>query len=322
MPVSNYGHGFLNGVTIKDVPIQQLFPGRVIHVNGSSVRGVDAALGDVSGNGKYNRPYATIMQAVAGGVASRGDIIVVSPGHTETISASATFTFSKAGMAVVGVGVGTSRPTITFDTIIDATINVDAANCSIKNMILTANFADITTVYNVTEKNFIAEDIYYKATATNMNFLTIATMNETANDADGLALLNSIWIEPDVSTITMVNVAKDIDLLTLKGNYVNIGVNTGDKAAMVICEDTHDATNIFIESNYIQRRNDAATQGIIMHAKTTTSNTGIVKDNMVVCADDAPLLITADMRIGMFNNKAVSTGITDVSGYVLPAIDS
>ena len=322
MTISNYPEGFVNGVTIKGVPIQQLFPGKVSWVNNSSVPFAGAVGGSDVGPGTYKQPYSTINGAIGKTVASRGDIIMVGPGHTETVSASATISFSKAGVAVIGMGSGTLRPTITFDTIIDSTINVDAANCAMKNMILTANFADITTAMNVGAVDFTAEDIYFKATATNMNFLTIATTDTTANEADGLTLLNCVWIEPDTATTTMVRVVKDIDRLHVIGNYINIGVNTGDLAALVVCTGSVDATNILVKGNYVQRRNDDLTQGIIMHAGTGTANTGMVEDNRVLCADDGPLLITADMRIGMFNNTVVSTGITDKSGYVLPAIDA
>jgi len=323
MARSNYANGFLNGVTVRGKPLTEVYPGEVFWVNNSSVPAKGGIGGSNNNKGSYLQPFSTINYAMTQCTDNRGDIVAVMPGHAETISASATFTFSTPGVAVVGLGAGSLRPTITFDTIIDSTMNVDSANCSLKNFILTANFADITTALNVIAKDFHAEDCYFKATATNMNFLRIATATSTANTADGLSFKGCKWIEPDTATVSMVQLGADTDQVSIEDCYVNLGVNTGDLAALVVCVTGKDATNIMMKNNDVLRRNDAATQGLLMHADTTTANTGIAAGNRVLHADAAgELLITADMRIGLFDNKACGTGISDAQGYPLPAIDS
>jgi len=136
MTISNYPNGFNNGITIRGVPINLLHPGKVFWVNGSSV-GAEGAKSPANGNnGSYLAPFLTIASAISRCKANRGDIIMVMPGHTETISAAGGIALSVAGVAVIGLGVGSLRPTINF-TATASTLLMSAANCSLKNVLLT-----------------------------------------------------------------------------------------------------------------------------------------------------------------------------------------
>lgn len=320
--MSNYAN-FFDGVTIRGVPIQQLYPGKVFYVNNnSSVPFVEGNVGSdssIKGNRKY--PYATLDYAVGKCVAGRGDIIVVGPGHAETISAAAAIALDIAGVAIVGQGQGSSRPTFTFDTIVSAAISVSANNISIKNCIFTANFADITAVFAVTTaKDFVVEDCYFKATATNMNFLNIVDTNATTAAADGLSLINNVWIEPDLATLSMVNMDGTNDRVVIQDNYVNLGVNN-NKACLLTIATGKIVTNLRMVKNRVYRLNtDTATGAILLHTDGSTL-TGIVAENFAQHADTAAeLLITASSGLGCFNNYA--SGVAGASGYILPAVDS
>jgi hypothetical protein len=128
MPVSNYPNGFANGITVRGMPLLNAYPGNVFWV--SSVGGSD------SGKGTFDRPFSTIDYAIGRCTASKGDVIMVKAGHTETISAAAGIAVDVTGVAIVGMGTGTLRPTINF-TATTSTLTMSAASCTLYNILLT-----------------------------------------------------------------------------------------------------------------------------------------------------------------------------------------
>jgi hypothetical protein len=78
--------------------------------------------------------YTTIDSAVSACTANNNDLVVVLPGHAETITAAAAIDIDVAGVTVMGLGQGTNRPTVTFGTATTATIRFAANNCTLKNI--------------------------------------------------------------------------------------------------------------------------------------------------------------------------------------------
>lgn len=139
---SNYPHGFVNGVTIQGIPLTNTYPGNVYWVGSVSPSASD------SNRGTFARPMATIAGAMALTSASNGDIIMVKPGHAETISTASGLAFSTAGVAIVGLGTGSLRPTFT----ISATAGFAAItgnNTLIHNCLFTTSIDAVTKVLNV-----------------------------------------------------------------------------------------------------------------------------------------------------------------------------
>lgn len=136
MAISNYPHGFVHGITIRGVPITMLHPGKVFWVNGSSVLAENAKAGSDGNKGTYQEPFATIDYAIGKCTASRGDIILVMPGHTETVAAAAGIAVDVAGIAIIGLGQGSLRPALNF-TATASTLTMSAANCTLHNLLLT-----------------------------------------------------------------------------------------------------------------------------------------------------------------------------------------
>ena len=134
--MSNYPNGFKDGVTINNVPLTLTNPGEVFFVSNAdvlldknqSVAGVDQA-----GGGTFQRPFRTLDFAINQCTASRGDVIIIKPGHAETYSDATSLNLDIAGVAVVGMGSGSLRPTFTLDTANTATIPVSADNISFSN---------------------------------------------------------------------------------------------------------------------------------------------------------------------------------------------
>lgn len=309
-PMSNYNSGFTRGVTVRGMPLLNAYSGNVLWVHSG---------GTSNGDGTFQRPYATLEAAI--NKASAGDIIMIKAGHSETISSATALNFDVAGIAIIGLGTGSRRPTFTLDTATTATIPVSAANITVKNVVFSANFADIVSVFTLTTANyFTLEDCYFKATATNMNFLYVVDTNATTADADGLAIINCKWIEPDLATESMVKLDGTNADIEIVGNYVNLGVQNNKPALMTIATGKI-VTSLNMSKNRVYRLNtDTATGAILLHTDGSTL-TGIVAENFAQHADTAAeLLITASSGLGCYDNKA--SGVAGASGYLLPAADS
>jgi hypothetical protein len=94
------------------------------------VRSTGAADGDSLG---LNIPLVSTLNAgLAKCRASRGDVVVVLPGHTENISSADQMSSLVAGTRILGAGYGALRPSFTWTTD-TSTFLFDVANTSIEN---------------------------------------------------------------------------------------------------------------------------------------------------------------------------------------------
>ena len=273
---------------------------------------------DVDGEVRF---FDTIDAAVSACSANRGDVIYVMPGHTETLSTATSLNLDIASITIIGLGEGNNRPKITLDTAITTTIPVSAANITIKNVIFSANFADIVSVFTLTAaNNFKLDGCYYKATASGMNFKYIVDTDATTSNADGLTIVNCKWIEPDTATLSMVKMDGDNYDVEIRNNFLQLGVNNNQAAIMAIITGKS-VFNAQITDNRVFRLNTDTATGAILVSTDQTDNSGIIARNFVQHADSAAeLLITANSGFGTFDNYA--SGVAGASGYLLPAADA
>ena len=127
---------------------------------------------------------ATITQALAKCTDSKGDVIIVAPGYTETIATAGGLTVSKIGVSIIGLGRGSMRPTLTLSAT-DSTIAVSAADVLIKNILCKGTVAELVTVFNVTAAGCTLDGVDFAGGATStIKFLT------TSVAADFLTIQN------------------------------------------------------------------------------------------------------------------------------------
>lgn len=321
MAYSHFQNGFSNGVTIRGLPLQQVQPGKVWFV-GNSTTVVEGGIGGSNGNkGTYQQPFNTLDYAIGRCTAGRGDVIFVLPGHAETISSATALNLDVAGVAIIGLGVGTSRPTFTLDTATTTTIPVSAANITISNCVFTANFADIVSVFTLTTaKNFCLDNVFVKATATNMNFLYVIDTDATTANADGLTVINCDWIEPDAATLSFVKCDGTNDNWYFQDGYLSLGVNN-NKASLIAIATGKILTNAVVDGVTVYRLNTDTATGALLITTDGTTNTGIIRHCHLQHADTAgELIVTASSGFGFIDNR--TSGVAGASGYLLPAADS
>lgn len=174
---SNFPNGFLGGVTIRGVSLLQTHPGKVFWV-GNSATLLKGEKTESNGNkGGFLDPFATIDYAVGQCAANRGDIIVVRPGHTETVTAAAGLDLDVAGIALVGLGRGSNRPTVNFTTATTADMDVDAANITMVNFLFTGGIDALAGPIDVNAADFALINCEYRDVTGQATDVIIADAN-------------------------------------------------------------------------------------------------------------------------------------------------
>lgn len=315
MSMDNYPGGFKDGILIRGLPLHVTNPGKVFWVSNSTAQLANQRNGSDGNDGTFNAPFATIDYAIGKCTANRGDVIMVKPGHAETISAASGITADVAGVAIVGLGSYDNRPTITFDTATTADIVVSAANVSFYNLLLKPNFADIVRLISSTAVGTSIVNCEVQDTAVDMNVLTPFKSTTTTNNAgDGMQVIGCKWISPDAASVEFVEINANMDGFVLEDNFV---VTAGTAAPLFLCAGTKVMTGLSVRRNYLQNAN---TSGDLAFDNGGATNTGILAHNRVGHAD-----VTTQHVLGLvagarfFDNLSVSTDA--LSGFVIPAID-
>lgn len=99
-------------------------------------------------------PFATLDYALQRCTANKGDLVLLMPGHAETLTADVDFDI--AGVNVQGLGIGEMRPILTFGA--DVTLDVNAANCRLANVILKNDHDGQAVMVDVDGDDWVMED--------------------------------------------------------------------------------------------------------------------------------------------------------------------
>lgn len=145
------------------------------------VRFVSSATGSSSGPGwAPENAYSTIDAAIGACTANNNDLILVLPGHAETISAAAGIDADVAGITIWGLGQGSNKPTITMGTATTADVDIDAANITIKGLRFVNNIDDLAAFIDCNSDYFTIEDCEFVTSSTKeaLCFIDMATTKD------------------------------------------------------------------------------------------------------------------------------------------------
>lgn len=254
MSMSSYPTGFASGVTIRGIPLVQTHPGKAYWVSNVTTGLLPGQRGGSNGNkGTFDSPFSTIDYAIGQCVANRGDMIFVKPGHAEDISAAASIAADIAGVAIIGLGSGSNRPTLTW-TAADGTISVSAANVSFSNFRFVNNFADVTTMFDVTGAGdgLSFENCLFTDTSTILNAIDFITL---ATGADDLSFINCRVIGKSASNDSFITGVAH-DRILISGCQIQFDV--AQTAVVGLIETSGNATNVWIKDSFFRSNVDDA----------------------------------------------------------------
>jgi hypothetical protein len=231
--------------------------------NAAAVTGTTVALAE-----------ATIERGINNCTASRGDVVFVLQGHTESATAADTFDADIAGITIVGLGVGSLKPTITF--------NAGAAECAIG--------ADNVTLINLrfspgTDTVLIALDVETGAdwahilscefTAGTTSTSEFSTSIQVGTSTGGV-VANCLIDMGETSAVTGILFEASTGLIirgnTIRGDYSTANINN----ATTLAED------ILIEDNILWNgvASGPNAQPVI---EVLADTSGITRRNYAVC---------------------------------------
>lgn len=324
MPSSNYPYGFAAGFSVRGMPLVQAQPGRVFWVDNSATA-KPGCVGGADGNpGTFFKPLSTIQVALDKCTANAGDIVMVKPGHAETISTAAILVFNKAGAAIVGLGTGENRPTLTFATNTTANIPLTAANMSIQNFLFKAAVLDIASVFTATStntpKDFAVQNCEFRDGTAILNFISLITGNATANSMDGLYfsgnVVSSLGTTAATTAIKLGSATRRLYIL----NNFGCSAVLNDTAA-ILAAGAVQVTDFNLSGNLWERPNTSSDNGSFVSG-SGNAWTGMASDNYFYQVDaSAGIWISTGhgAAFGYQNNFSPITGAVDKSGLINPA---
>ena len=118
--------------------------GKILYVDSTA-----AGAGNSQPGRRPTAPFATVASAVASATANVGDLIVIAPGHTETIATAGGITCAVAGVTIIGLGTGASRPTFSFSGTAASWV-ISAASVYIANIRVTPSIDEVVSMFSVT----------------------------------------------------------------------------------------------------------------------------------------------------------------------------
>jgi hypothetical protein len=251
-------------------------------------------------------PLATVNGAVAKCTASRGDVIVVLPGHAETISTAALSpTVSAAGVSVVGLGVGTLAPTFTI-THVDGTFSITGANVLVDNLRIVSNLDNVKVglTLGAAADGSVVRNCVFRDSAANKDLLVGISVTSACDNAK--ILFNDFATTAAAGSNNAI-LSAAVTGLEIRGNTIFGAYATGGILTSAVL------TRALIVDNMIM--NEAA----IAIALNGTTSTGILARNFLGGTTSIAAALTGDNAMWAFENYV--SGAAAASGLLNPAVD-
>jgi hypothetical protein len=255
-----------------------------------------------------SKPRATILSAIGLCTADKGDVIIVMPGHAETISGASSLVVDKAGVAIIGLGRGSLRPTLTF-TATASIISVTAANVRLENLLIIGDVDNIVTGISLAAAADGAQlvNIEMRDGAANKEFLIAIAIAAACTDVviDGFEFHGLAG-----GATGCIEAAGAADRLKLLNSFIR-----GQFSSQMVDLSAAASVGLRIRGNLFINIETGAGLGVAMH----NSSTGFVADNRIANLKDTVVGLSGT---GMAYAENYLTNALNASGIILPAVDS
>lgn len=269
---------------LSNLGVKTLAEAQLLFVDSGATNALDAD--DGYHGHSFETPLATIDYAIGLCTADEGAVILVAPGHNESLAA-ATIDFDVAGVTCIGIGEGTLRPRIDFDNAASS-IDIGANNVTLINLTFLPSITDV----------LIGVDV--EANKTNFKMIDCEFLEgEDGSDADEFIVCVDLK-SANSDTLIKKNVFRSQSgstgcttgiMLTAASSRVRIEDNVAvGNFSTAFIDDGAACPNIYIVGNTIKVKDGepgieltATTTGII--ADNKIESTGLAVDAMIVAAD-------------------------------------
>ena len=289
--------GLVNNDSMNLLGAGELFTtGNVYYVD--STTGSDGNLGT-----DPKAPKATLDNTLASVTANKGDVVLLMPNHAENIADATTFLVDKAGTSIIGLGQGRNRPTFTF-TNTAGSVELDAADCRISNIIFLASVSAVVIGMNVDAHDITIDNCEWNCDATGDDFVTMLDIDAF----DRITVANNKFIAEDTAGSDEAIRIDACDDVTIVGNVIY-----GDFTDGAIIGEGAAGKNLQLLDNTIY--NSDTTAGFVIDLNVAF--TGIMANNRcgTLYATDPETTLDPGSMLCMENYV---TNAVDESGAIVP----
>lgn len=262
---------------------------------------------DGSGAGLTTQlPFATIDYAIGRCTASKGDRIYVLPGHAESVAAD--IDLDVAGVSIIGLGNGENRPVVTFITSDAAKLDIDAANCRVRNIVFKNDIDSQVVVIDIDGAGTTIEDCELLEGSSKQFLIGIDI------GADRCTVARNYIKSVAVGANSGIKISAAVDRPTITDNEV-----FGDFADAAIHNPTSAvATRVRIDRNVLTNLQSGDHAIELVSACTGVINYNIVNSTLAAAATKTAI----DPGSCYCNENYGSDAVGDVSGVPNPVVDS
>ena len=247
-------------------------------------------------------PLSTIDSALTVGTsgiaANNGDVVIVMPGHTESISGATTLVPDVAGVSILGIGRGSDRPTLTY-TATDGEIPISGANTVFSNFLLTiSGTTDVVVGITVSGADVLLDDIEMRQPTATDEFVDAVILAAGANRCE-IGGFKFNGIAQGGATQTAITTPAAITTLNIHDLWA-----VGTFASGAIENETAEALDVVIQRVIIEQRHASQDACINMMAATK----GFIADAYLRTAtdDDAGMGAVDADDMQMYNVRVVN----------------
>lgn len=304
-----------NGPVYEGVPVGNPVAGRGRYWY------VDSAVAGTDGSSP-STALGTLDAAFAKCTANVGDVIVVMPNHSETITGAGGITHDIAGVAVVGMGHYNQRPRFLMDAGTTVTYLVSAADAYVANLDFVSGHASVATCFNVTAVGAWIDNCSFSNNTTNENFVLCISATGADNTADGLKVTRCRRYTIDTDDAAMISFTGSAKDVVIGGGGPADG-NTMITSSATAAQLVSSATGKILLNTEIgwNKLVNAMSAGELFISNDGTTNTGVIHNNYVGHADTSgahdPGWDGGGWRL--FNN--LSTSVDNLQGLTIPTTD-
>ena len=292
---------FPNGLTSFGVP--QIGSAGLIPVSSGSYFWVDSGGTGKGTSGSFGNPFSTLAAAYTACVASRGDVIIMKEGHTETITTNTALAFSKIGVSIIGLGNGALRPTITLTgTTAAVTIAISAASQLLRNFIISSGRDELAAAFTISAASVTLDGVDYVEDDVTHQVLTFVT---TTAAATRLTVKNCSLVQltaPAGNGAAITLTGADDCVIANNNIWWNSTDNAGSGAIHGL---TTESLRMFVVGNLCVVPAGTSAIGI----NPLASSTGVIANNGVSCPNGAGSIVGRSTML-LMQNFAGTTGTT------------
>lgn len=205
---------------------------------------VDSNTGDDSNNGlTAGSAMATLAAAASLTTANKGDVILLMPGHAETLIANTEL--STEGVTILGLGLGDNRPVFTFGTATTADIEIKADNVRISNCIFKCDIDSQAAVIETIKAYTTIDDCEFWTGSAKQYLIGINLSNANSDHAK---ILHCTFIQRAAGATAAIEIGAALDnleiaLCKIYGNWSEAAIHNPT---------ANTATNLDIHHNVIE----------------------------------------------------------------------